>query len=263
MDFLCSPKQRSCARRPAIPPSSSLPLMGQQLSQLLDPRMAATEAKQVQGAIPMAQSTTSLTAQGPKRHGDRQQQEPTAGRGTNGKICNSTQRWEAKQSLAPTPSHGLPTSPASTSHPQCLSSWSCYLQPSQRPTRPKLSLFSTKVPRNKVSTRNTKDKRSTCLEAEWARSAASEPCAQQPQVETTARRNPASPSSPGPPAGRTLLVQGDTQSSEMQLYPVKSTMARQSVRLHALHTAPRPALLPSQGTFIAIEPAPPSDIACL
>lgn len=72
-----------------------------------------------------------------------------------------------KQSLAATPSHRLPAAPASTSHLQGLSSQSCYLQPSQYPTRPKFSLFSTYVPRNKVSTGNAKDNRSTCLETEW------------------------------------------------------------------------------------------------
>lgn len=60
-----------------------------------------------------------------------------------------------------------------------------------------------------------------------------------------------------------LLVQGDTWSSETQLCPAKITAARQTVWLCMLHTAPLPALLPSQGTIIVTEPAPPSNAACL
>lgn len=171
MDFLCSLKQRSCARPPAILSGSSLPLSGPAAPQPPDPRMAAMEAEQavlqgcqqVHGAVPMAQSTGSTTPQGPECHRDRQQQEQE-------QIAKSASQHGAgkpKQSLTATPSHRLPAAPASTSHLQGLSSQSCYLQPSQYPTRPKFSLFSTYVPRNKVSTGNAKDNRSTCLETEW------------------------------------------------------------------------------------------------
>lgn len=241
---------------------------GQQLSQLPDPRMAATEAKQpaLQGcqqctAIRMAQSTASLTAQGPKRHRDRQQQEPTAGRGTNGKICNSTRRWEAKAKPRSNPKLWASRCSCHTSHPQCLSLQSCCLQPLRCPTRPKFSLFSTSVPRNKVSTRNAKDNRSTCLKTEWVHSAASELCTQQPQVETSTQKPGFSLQSWA--ATRQITSCYREAPGAPRCSSVKIAMARQPVRLRALCTAPLPALLPSQGMFIATEPAPPSDAACL
>lgn len=326
MDFLCSLKQRSCARPPAILSGSSLPLSGPAAPQPPDPRMAAMEAEQavlqgcqqVHGAVPTAQSIGSTTPQGPECHRDRQQQEQE-------QIAKSASQHGAgkpKQSLAATPSHRLPAAPASTSHLQGLSSQSCYLQPSQYPTRPKFSVFhlcskkqsqhrkcqgqQKHLFRNRMDGERTahrpKQGKARAGQGQYARAVVyswlvllmtlcngapqchiSIRCPLKPhsteEMEHTQQQVSPAPSSPrwrkqhtepqllpavlGCHQAERLLVQGDTWSSETQLCPAKITAARQTVWLCMLHTAPLPALLPSQGTIIVTEPAPPSNAACL
>lgn len=268
MDFLCSPKQRSCARPPVIPPSSSLPLTGPAAFPATRPQNGCHRSQAASAAgLPAVHGHPHGTehrqphSPGTQAPQDRQQQEPTAGRGTNGKICNSTRRWEAKAKPRSNPKPWASRCSCHTSHLQCLSLQSCCLQPLRCPTRPKFSLFSTSVPRNKVSTRNAKDNRSTCLKTEWVHSAASELCTQQPQVETSTQKPGFSLQSWA--ATRQITSCYREAPGAPRCSSVKIAMARQPVRLHALRTAPLPALLPSQGMFIATEPAPPSDAACL